>query len=705
MIVKYNENQEIGASLGFDGSVKATVKEADMGFMFRTLSSSLYTDKLGSLVRETVCNGFDAYVGLDKTPVVVIRYNPIQHSLSFIDKGKGMSREFVENVYVNFFNSTKREESGSFGAFGLGGKVGLSLNNFFYIDTIQNGRRNKYIYSYNNENPMDFPTLDLLEEQDTTEENGTTIEVPLPKGYQYDLSSIVGAVRQQLRYFDSVVLQGFNPYGDQFIGNLYKGKHFILNPDNQARELEICFGKVRYPIDSSIITGIPPELWRLPIALYFDLDTPFLPTPAREGLQYTPETVKLIRDKINLVKEELLELFEKSKYTSSIDDYMTRNRYNRYVKIGGVELTTTFFPQIELTGFEDCHFQRLNVGRFGDYIIQYAAWKLYYPQGHNTYGGIYLAHTFDTKKAKYSRASMVAYDYGVHKMDYMTLIPYFYDPKDINVIPRLERHTDAEGIERLTKVHDIINPKNIDYETEIKKFYAKYYQEQLINFKEKILDDVVVPKIERVKPERAKLDEIKEHDPHSRGRTTIITSSKELLKFKYLVFLDPDTEDKTEYNNFRFNFHRSYEKFSKKAKSRKVVRFISCNKTEQKKLFKYPNIIMLEDFKKTKYFINFVKRSAESIYASNLVKLIVSGRRNVIRFNDGHPHPLEFREFYMELWNKRVDEYNSFVSTDDLNQFKHLEAKAKKYRDYNPSRILKDYYKKQVQRLKQAQNG
>jgi hypothetical protein len=100
------------------------------GIVFQMLTDGIYSNPIGSIVREIASNCFDSHAEAGvNTPVIVKRsYDETSdtHYISFIDYGVGMSPDRIENVYGVYLESTKRETNDQIGGFGIGGKTPLA---------------------------------------------------------------------------------------------------------------------------------------------------------------------------------------------------------------------------------------------------------------------------------------------------------------------------------------------------------------------------------------------------------------------------------------------------------------------------------------------------------------------------------------------------------------------------------------------------
>ena len=120
---------------------KMKLDEESQSMIFQMFTGGLYSDPIGTLIREITSNCFDSHVeaGVDSTknPVIVELIKEVSGKfIKFQDKGVGMSPERIENIYGTYFKSTKRKTNDQIGGFGLGGKTPLAYTESFFIETV-----------------------------------------------------------------------------------------------------------------------------------------------------------------------------------------------------------------------------------------------------------------------------------------------------------------------------------------------------------------------------------------------------------------------------------------------------------------------------------------------------------------------------------------------------------------------------------------
>ena len=122
-------------------SHKAEIDAEDMSWILQILSTNLYSDPVGSLIREYSSNAWDANVeagNRDKPIEVGIQTTPDKGTYWYVtDLGPGLSPERIDTVYRKFGKSTKRASNEAIGMMGLGKFSGLSYTNEVFISTIK----------------------------------------------------------------------------------------------------------------------------------------------------------------------------------------------------------------------------------------------------------------------------------------------------------------------------------------------------------------------------------------------------------------------------------------------------------------------------------------------------------------------------------------------------------------------------------------
>jgi hypothetical protein len=306
--------ESIGMSLDLDSAQ----------ILMQMLSKNLYSDDIGSAIRECASNALDSHrrANVD-TPIVVslkaASYNNYEFTVE--DFGIGLDADDVKNIISKYGKSTKRDSATELGMMGLGFKAPLAYSSSFYFVCRKDGMERKYMM-YEGE---DTNTIDLLYEKPTEESNGVKIIIPVKYN---DVWQFKKKIKEQLCYFESVY---FDVPEDKSITNdfiISRHPHFQFSEMSTDSNLHICLDNVYYPLDFSKL-GI--DKIDFPLALRFSLSDGIYPTPNREALRYTQEAKDIIKKKLTDVADYFVnkynETVEEGSDIKSVINYLEKNGY------------------------------------------------------------------------------------------------------------------------------------------------------------------------------------------------------------------------------------------------------------------------------------------------------------------------------------------------------------------------------------------
>lgn len=272
--------------------------------LMQMLSKNLYSDSIGSTVRECASNALDSHrrAGVDKPIVVSFKANESNnYEFSVEDFGIGLDADDVKNIISKYGKSTKRDSATELGMMGLGFKAPLAYCSSFYFVCRKNGMERKYMM-YEGE---DTNTIDLLYEKATTEGNGVKVIVPVD---YYDRSDFRTKIREQLAYFESVYFDVPGEVDNDF--QIVRSEHFQFSTIASDNKMHICLDNVYYPIDFEKI-GMKHPIY-FPVGLRFSLTDGIFPTPNRESIRYTKEAKEIILKKIAMVADYMVNKYNES---------------------------------------------------------------------------------------------------------------------------------------------------------------------------------------------------------------------------------------------------------------------------------------------------------------------------------------------------------------------------------------------------------
>lgn len=300
------------------------------------LTTSLYSNPIGSIVREYTSNCFDAHIeaGNTEDPVIV---QIDTNEAKFIDFGIGLNEKEFENVFCRMLKSTKEHTNEYIGAFGLGSKSAFAYTDSFMVKSVKEGIERIWVLNKHNYSKI---IADKISEKPSTDKTGTCVTVPIA-----DYSDYLRFNREaeaQLKYFDNVFFdcEVSNDY------KIYRTEDFVLSSKVNTREpMHICLGKVSYKIDWSFLDIAPIYI---PIGLRFDIGELSV-TPSRENIAWDEQSKELVLKKIEKVTQWLIDKYEKEgqKYEDIIA-YIKAADEPAKLKLNGVNLLINELPHAKV---------------------------------------------------------------------------------------------------------------------------------------------------------------------------------------------------------------------------------------------------------------------------------------------------------------------------------------------------------------------
>jgi hypothetical protein len=283
--------------------------DSDNSLIFEILRDKMYKDKIGSICREVLSNCRDANreAGSNQNiSVTIIEPNELVYvshqSVSFRDKGIGISPDRMADVYVKYASSTKRDSNDQTGGFGLGAKTPFAYNDTFTVITVcdVDGKRLKYYYTALIDSTRKGKMI-LFEVEETTDDTGTEVIVPIKTAR--DRSEFEEKAFYYTKFWGCVDYINFHTSTITTEAYYSSPKFDIVNSDNSL----LVIDGIPYPLE------IGWKFRRLNIARGYGISLKFntgdLTISAnRESVQYDPETVEIITQRCEDVYDELVVL-------------------------------------------------------------------------------------------------------------------------------------------------------------------------------------------------------------------------------------------------------------------------------------------------------------------------------------------------------------------------------------------------------------
>jgi len=141
------------------------------------LRNKLYNNKVLAVIREYVTNAIDATIENNSSrPIEITLPSELNHYFKVRDFGRGLSQEDIENIFISYGASTKRNSDDFTGCIGIGSKAAFSYSESFLINSYYEGKLYTYA-AYLDDTGLG--SISLFNSIPTEEDSGLEISVPI----------------------------------------------------------------------------------------------------------------------------------------------------------------------------------------------------------------------------------------------------------------------------------------------------------------------------------------------------------------------------------------------------------------------------------------------------------------------------------------------------------------------------------------------
>ena len=214
---------------------------------FNILSSTLYKDQILAVVREVLCNAWDAHIeaGCTDRPVLITL---TQDKFTIQDFGKGIHQDDMGLIYGTYGNSTKKNDGNQTGGFGLGCKAPFAYTDHFEVASCHAGTRTIYNLSKSSAQAMGKPGITPIASF-PSEESGLTVSIRIKPSDYTQFKVLIqriahnGDMNMQLNG-EQIHTLDF----DVSKGNFLLTRHTLLA---NVHRVMVRYGNVIYPAESA----------------------------------------------------------------------------------------------------------------------------------------------------------------------------------------------------------------------------------------------------------------------------------------------------------------------------------------------------------------------------------------------------------------------------------------------------------------------
>ena len=274
---------------------------------FEILSNSLYKDPLYAMIREVLCNAWDAHIAsnVDKPISVSITNN----CLIIRDFGSGIPHNKIGEIYGVYGSSTKVQDNSQTGGFGLGCKSPFAYTDHFEVTSYNGGKKTTYALIKASATADGRPTIKPILQFDTNE-TGLEVTIPIKPGTEYDVYDNI----KKVAYLGDIRVYCDNSSEEVDMIGIKTEHNFMLTYHNNylsTRYYQVPFyvryGNVIYPLEKQkAFDALESYIKDISITsnAAFILNAPansLSIAPSRDNLHYSQKTNASIKGYLKVV--------------------------------------------------------------------------------------------------------------------------------------------------------------------------------------------------------------------------------------------------------------------------------------------------------------------------------------------------------------------------------------------------------------------
>lgn len=311
MQVTHANDHVTHAVIGGGASVNFGI--SDSPEFFQILSSTLYQDQKRAVIRETLCNAWDAHIASGRTNTPIKVKLDLQ-SMSIQDFGLGIHKSMIGPIYGVYGASTKKNDGKQTGGFGLGCKAPFAYTDHFQVTSSHEGERTIYNMSKSSGESLGKPSITAIASFPTTEA-GITVAINI---LDRDDVSEFNRLIKEIAFAGEMLVE----YNGTLLPmmKLSEAPHgFIITKEmfvQSSHTMYVRYGNVVYPIPnhaeystdynriSRIVSNFGRDRWSDERARIVFMAPPnsIAVTPSRESLSMQPHTISTLTNLLSNFK-------------------------------------------------------------------------------------------------------------------------------------------------------------------------------------------------------------------------------------------------------------------------------------------------------------------------------------------------------------------------------------------------------------------
>lgn len=330
MIVE-TQTRDIQRSSSFEEKTMGLAVGSE-AFVFNVLRKDLYSDPIGSLIREYTVNAQDEHrkYGKGEVPILIQVPNRFVPELHIRDFANGLTEEQVFHFFGNYGASDKRDSNLAVGFFGLGCKSAFAYTDSYIVKSFKDGVEytfNIYI------DETEIGKTAKISEQETTEPNGIEIIIPVKVN---DIDTFQRKVLNTVKHFKvKPTIKGMAE-----VPTFEEKKAIIKGEDWEffgSGTPLVIMGEIAYPVDrykmGNDLESWESSLLNSDIHIHVNIGDVQV-TASREALQMSEKTIKAIKERLTIVKDSMVTETQKA-FANVTNLIEAKTLWYKLIKDGG----------------------------------------------------------------------------------------------------------------------------------------------------------------------------------------------------------------------------------------------------------------------------------------------------------------------------------------------------------------------------------
>lgn len=302
---------------------------------FKILSDTIYTDKIGAVIRELCSNARDAHVAAGKkdVPFDVQLPTTLDPQFAVVDYGTGLSESDVYDLYSTYFSSNKDNSNDAIGCFGIGSKSPFAYVDGFTVISRFGGQKKTYM-AYKEKDGS--PAITLVSIEDYSGEPGLGVYMPVK----------VGNIQEFKTKFEKG-MEFFEPKPNVNVPVVFAATNYVIRTSKFGLKPGAAYSMTGRVIQGGVAYPVHEGWFNASVDLFVEIGTVEV-AASREALSLTPATEKRLREEYEAARRQYMTECKKHIGTLS-------NTFEAFKFIVNEAQKTAFLSAMKVSDFYDTY--------------------------------------------------------------------------------------------------------------------------------------------------------------------------------------------------------------------------------------------------------------------------------------------------------------------------------------------------------------